>query len=880
MGRWPLVGRDPYLQAFRQALMADQHCRGWMICGPAGVGKSRLAEECLDWAAREGHRTLRAMASTAAATVPLGAVAHILPPGMDLSDPVAGFDAVAREMASPGRGPVVILIDDLHLLDHTSATLLGQLVDAGLIFLIGTVRSQEAAGEVVAALLYRGDSITRVDLAGLEQPQVELLLHGVLGGPVGQRTLRRLFTTSRGNVLYLRELVIGAVQQGCLAHDGEAWQIEADRPAVTNRLRELINSRLTSVARGADVVLETLALCGTLSLCDAEAVAPAPSTLADIERAGLIRIYTESRRTFVTLAHPLYGEIVRSTLSTLRRQQLLLRQAARVDAYGGRRCDDALRTTAWRLAATGTADAHMLLHAAALAMHSGDDKQAVALLEALEPEHHTSQSLLMLGKALMRLGEYEKADEVLTEADEQAVGEREKVAAVTARGLNLYWMGVRTEVIREVNSAARTAVKSRAGREQLFLNEACLLVTSGRPAESLRLLASLADNPDGEENLDRWLLGANAKATGLAFTGRTEEAVTLARNAHAAHLEFGGNTLLSHSSAQLVPLLLAHTENGEFGECRKVGEHAVGELDSAEAPTAYLWLTFYLGRLEWFAGRPATARRWYAEAATLARKHRHLRFMRLYLSGWAASAAVLKDVATAEGLLAELEAYPDSGYLDGEDRLGEAWLHVARGQLTRAREVLEAAADQARLSGSVVSEVCLLTDLARLGAPQAVRGRLDELASVCDGAFTTVRASLAAALADGAPEPLMAAATALEAVGAHMLAAEAASTAAVAWRRLQQPRRAASATAAAAALATACENASTPILATIDDGIAPLTGREWEIALMAGTGASSRAIAEQLGVSVRTVDNHLHRIYTKLGITTRSELGRVLRQLP
>jgi DNA-binding CsgD family transcriptional regulator len=36
-------------------------------------------------------------------------------------------------------------------------------------------------------------------------------------------------------------------------------------------------------------------------------------------------------------------------------------------------------------------------------------------------------------------------------------------------------------------------------------------------------------------------------------------------------------------------------------------------------------------------------------------------------------------------------------------------------------------------------------------------------------------------------------------------------------------------------------------------------------------------IAERLYVSVRTVDNHLGRIYTKLGVAGRSDLRDILR---
>jgi DNA-binding CsgD family transcriptional regulator len=48
------------------------------------------------------------------------------------------------------------------------------------------------------------------------------------------------------------------------------------------------------------------------------------------------------------------------------------------------------------------------------------------------------------------------------------------------------------------------------------------------------------------------------------------------------------------------------------------------------------------------------------------------------------------------------------------------------------------------------------------------------------------------------------------------------------------------------------------------------------VAGLAASGASSREIADKLFLSARTVDNHLLRVYTKLGISSRDELAATL----
>ena len=46
--------------------------------------------------------------------------------------------------------------------------------------------------------------------------------------------------------------------------------------------------------------------------------------------------------------------------------------------------------------------------------------------------------------------------------------------------------------------------------------------------------------------------------------------------------------------------------------------------------------------------------------------------------------------------------------------------------------------------------------------------------------------------------------------------------------------------------------------------------------MRAAGGATSREIADSLFPSVRTIDNHLERAHTKLGVTGRSELAAAL----
>ncbi|MFE9500573.1 LuxR C-terminal-related transcriptional regulator [Streptomyces collinus] len=871
--RWPLVGRDEELAAFGRA-WADRGCRGVVICGPAGVGKTRLGESCLVQAMHRGSTSaMRATASAAARAVPLGAIAHLIPPNIDMSNPAQGYAAVVSKLASSHGSHRVVLIDDLHHLDAASAVLLRQLIDASGIRLITTIRTGEPVNDAVAALT-RNDKINRIDLAPFDQKRVESLLQAVLAGPISRRTAHALYQASGGNALYLYELVHGALSAKTLTSDGRIWELTDEALPSTPRLTELIGARLSTVASSAYPVLELLALCEPVPVDDLCSAASMDSVLA-LEEAQLIQIHQDRRRNFVTLAHPLYGEVLRAGIRTLRRRTLLLDQAARVQSHGARRRDDPLRVATWYLTAVGTADSALLIQAAALARHGHDYRQAITLLRSLPAHQHTFSSRLVLGDALFHAGETEEAAAVLASADAATATEQQKLAVTIARIMALFWGMARTAEALEVNNSAKEYVSSPASRRTLRINEGAMRTMSGEPTRGLAMLENLEQDVSHVANVSSWLLGAMTKTMGLAQVGRTAEAVLWADHAYTNHLSVDDQALYGHPAVQLHYKCVALAENGQLAQASAVGQRALDDLVTANVSMSQVRTALFLARTEWLAGHPQSARRWYAQSISVAVEQNQFREMRLALAGLAASAALVGDLDAAKDALHDLEFYLAPGYLAGEDRLGEAWCNAARGHLSQARSVLTEAANFARRTGHITSEALLLTDVARLGGAENVVNRLTELANVSDGTFAAARAHMAVALVARDPGKLSASALEFEMIGADLLAAEASAQAAAAYQGLADRRRATAAADQSAEFATRCEGARTPLL-TSHEAAATLTEREREIALLAAAGEPSKIIAETLNLSVRTVDNHLQHAYTKLGVTTRSELATSL----
>src|SRR5689334_12047463 len=169
---WPFSGRSSQLQGLGQHFR-DPERAGVVLHGPAGVGKTRLAEEGLRLAERGGRRVERAVGHPATREIPLGALAHLLPSDLTTAVGVGDdertglFHAARAELRRrAGDDRLVFLVDDLDLLDDTSVAVLVPLVVSRTIFLIGTVRLDRNGRAPSPRLtgLQRDGHLVRLDL--------------------------------------------------------------------------------------------------------------------------------------------------------------------------------------------------------------------------------------------------------------------------------------------------------------------------------------------------------------------------------------------------------------------------------------------------------------------------------------------------------------------------------------------------------------------------------------------------------------------------------------------------------------------------------------------------------------------------------------------
>jgi DNA-binding NarL/FixJ family response regulator len=207
--------------------------------------------------------------------------------------------------------------------------------------------------------------------------------------------------------------------------------------------------------------------------------------------------------------------------------------------------------------------------------------------------------------------------------------------------------------------------------------------------------------------------------------------------------------------------------------------------------------------------------------------------------------------------------------------LAEAWTHNASGRRTAARERVRETAQRAQDAGVLIVAAEAWHDLARLGEPRDAVEPMGQLAASIEGPLVTAWNEHVTALAANDAAALDQATTHLEAVGLLLHAAEAAAEAAVTHDRAGRRGSALTSVAHARRLRAQCPGAAAT---RIEAGVPlhELTEREREIAELAARGQSNREIAAQLFLSIRTVNNHLNHVYTKLGFSDREHLATAL----
>lgn len=376
----PLIGRESELRRLEAALDGVTAARtpiGIRIEGPAGIGKSTIWRGAVDVATGRGWRVLTARAAASESNLTLGVLADLLAPVDDATiaelprpqhraldvallradpDADADVDAEARVAAgaAPVEGrvlgtavrtvlaalaaeqPVLVAVDDVQWADAASLAAL-------------TYAIRRLAGSQVALLLARrvpqalpfdpvevmaSDRWTVIEVGAMPLGSINELLRERGWQAPSRATLVRIHQASGGNPLFALEIARVLATRG-EPPAGEPLPVPAD-------MRELLRERLAATPEPARQVLLDLAILGTadedrLAAIEGRAVG---AELASAEREGLIR----SDAGGLAFAHPLYAAAAMAVASPANRRSAHGRIAATASSAEERARHRALAT--------------------------------------------------------------------------------------------------------------------------------------------------------------------------------------------------------------------------------------------------------------------------------------------------------------------------------------------------------------------------------------------------------------------------------------------------------------------------------------------------------------------------------------------------------
>lgn len=868
LAAWPFVGRQEELEHLRRAIRADT---GATIRGAPGVGKTRLLDEALGSARGPVHRIagIAGLRDT-----PLGALAPLIGPAVG-----EAASSTLEELLQASHGsPPILAVDDAHLLDPFSAGLVQLAAISGWATVLLTVRSEEPAPASLERLWATGP-VELIDLGELADDDLISLMNAALGGMVERGTAEVLLRSAAGNVLYLRELLAGSIAGGAIAHDDGVWHLRG-RLIETPTLQDLITARLGSLDHTAREAVELLAVSGSLP-SDLAADLIDPEVMARLERDALVGSRITAGSVTVDLAHPLYGEVVRNGLSALARLRIsrrLVRTAVHAPSMPP---GFDLRIARWVVDA-GPDDPDLttedLERLARRAVEVGDTHLAAVLAEAAFDRGAPPSVAAFASWCRGEDGEHDRCEALLARAYERAAdGETEpfELASVIVEWASLRWW-----VTQDLGSALKLLDRARAcggdGAALADAQHAMFETLDGHSARAITRARPLTEHPnDAVAAVAAGAMGPSLSATDQPVQARQIAAAGFER-CQVAMLNLPGI-----AGVHVVSMVFAELVDGDIAAATAFSELLTYGAVRQPARQARAWSTLMSSMVGLLAGR-LTASFEAARQSDVLWRDTNIPAMARWAGIQAALAALERgDLLTARAQMERHRGICPDGFRLLEPRWHQAAALLAwrEGDLDRALAAVDTGAEVARAGGATHAELECLHLLARWGLRSQSAAASDHVGSLTLGSrLSRVRADHLAAVAADDAEALADVAARFGDLGLPILAAEAWTQASESFRVTGRSRQHLNAATRATELLDALDPLDRPPEARGRRAEPPvrISRREREVARLAADGHTNREIAEQLCLSERTVENHLYRVFAKLGIRSRRELSGAL----
>jgi ATP/maltotriose-dependent transcriptional regulator MalT len=913
-----VVGRTSEIRAVNDFLSAAQRqpC-GLSIEGEPGIGKTTLWLGGVDEARRRGFHVLAARAVQAESVLAYAALADLLRdvdagvldtlpepqraaidrvllrgqddgPGTDQRAVAAAFVSVVAALAA--RAPLLVAVDDVQWLDSSSRAVLsfaGRRF-TGPVGVLFTERTERGDSAPVSWLqLGAPDGVERLRVGPLSLGGLHTLLSTRLGRSFSRPALVRIAELSDGNPFYALELA--RTFDGPHRSDGElpASLAELMRARV-GTLDPEAGEVLLAAACTADPTVELLAratdrseqrVVELLETAENNGIVGIDGNRVRFAHPLLARsVYTDASRPDRRRMHRILAQIVTEPELTARHLAL----AAVSEDPATLQALDAASDVARRRGAPAAAaellemavrlggdDPARRLRAAEHHFAAGNIDRAVEHLEPtierLPPGPTRGMALILRAGLRIYHNQFQPAAQLL----EQALTAVAEVPTLRLRALLLLAMAqAMGGLTDEPDHTARKALQLAEELDRPALISQALALSVhvglqfGRPFDEATLRRAVAlEDPD--VNAPIMFRAAAVNALAMAHIGRLDEAassvaevrrrceergaesdlmavagwsamISMWRGRYAEALRDAEESMergqqLGGGSVLLIPQTVRAAACAYLGDVEQARADARAAYDAAvrcESARMAEWPMMTLGFIEVSLGNYADA---LAVMAPLIAKFDHVPpsaiMSTLHVPEAVEAMAALGRLAEAEAMVSAMERHGralDRPWLRAVGARGRAMVLAARGDIDEAERMARQA----------------LTEHDRLPMPferartELLVGQLQRRQRQKDNAATTLRSALRTFEELGTP------------LWAERARAELART-----------------------------NVG-------PGGHAALTPSEQRVAELAASGMTNRDVAAALFISPKTVEHNLGRIYRKLGIRSRAELGRMMGRSP
>jgi DNA-binding CsgD family transcriptional regulator len=862
---WPLTGRSTEMRLIGDAI-SDPDVSGIVISGAAGVGKSRVAREALAAAGSDGHDVRWVVGTNSGRTVPLGALAAWVGPGGG-GDSLKLVRQVIESLTSDASGRrVVVAVDDVPLLDELSTFVVEQVIQRRAAKVVFTVRDDESVTPTAQGLWKRGQ-FARLDLQPLSRDETTALVSAAVGGALDPQAARRLWELTRGNVLYLRNIVDQEVAEHRIVEEHGFWRWIGE-PVVPPGLVELIESRIGALPTSVSDVIDALAVGEPIELGSLARMTH-PAAVEEADLRGLIMLDRTNDRVEARIAHPLYGEVRRKRAAPIRLRRL---RGLVANELAGSQDRDELRVVVRRatlsLESDLEPDADLLVSAARGAIWMWDLALADRLAGAAIRIGGPVQANFIRSYALSCLGHGLAADAVLRDIPVGELTDVDRARLAFHRATNRLFTLLDPAGAKElIDDALQTTPPEARSSVYAFLT--VYWAVRGKPDAVVESSKNFVWDELSDILIARLTAWALTVAAGDA--GRTSEAVAAAEAGYPVPIRSFVIITDGHTSA----LLLA----GEIAKTQYPAQ--LLRLRASDIPDPASQFTLLADGL---AGRAHLGAGDLGTACSMLEPIVRLLIASGDPNGWGYRCRIpyttalamrgLSEQAAASLAVLDAQQHPTWQYLDYEYSIAKAWVAASQGAVSEAITTVLSAAETARTNGQFAAEVMCLQTATQFGEPSC-GARLVELQEIVEGPRVGVAARFAAALQRADARELGLVSKDFERMGDLVAAADAAAHAALIYRRRDLRGSSLAYSARAEELARRCAGAVTPALRQGSERL-PLTDREREVVMLIGEGMSNRDIAIRLTVSIRTVETHVYRAMAKTDTATRDELATLL----